>query len=532
MSGEPAFGKPMESPPVEDIIAALPRRIADLPERWAAETPDAPAVSDPDGSFTYRRFQETILAAGRALADHGVRGGDRVMVINENGLAVAALIFAIGRCEAWPVIVNGRLTAREIDAIRDHCTPRRILYTVAVSPEAAAHAGRHGAAPAAIGGLDGLAIGPLAETEPEPVHDDPTRQIAALVYTSGTTGAPKGVMLSHRAVLFTACGPGSQRPLGPGDYVYSALPVAHVFGLTSTFLRAIYGGAHVHLQPRFDAADILRALAEDGVTVFQGVPAMWAKLLEYADTHGIEIEVPDIKSTTIGGAIVDADLKVRVEEAFGLPLINGYGMTECASTISRSRPKDRGAIVTGGLPMPGVEVRVVDEQGTDLPRGGTGELWLRTPNIMNGYYRDQVATAEVLTPDGWFKTGDLGKQNEDGDLFIVDRKKELIIRSGFNVYPAEVEAVLNEHPAVTLSGVVGRTVAGNEEVIAYVQTAPGSAAAPQDILAFAAERLAPYKRPAELHILDALPAAATGKILKRTLREMARSKTREPGGVS
>jgi acyl-CoA synthetase (AMP-forming)/AMP-acid ligase II len=174
-----------------------------------------------------------------------------------------------------------------------------------------------------------------------------------------------------------------------------------------------------------------------------------------------------------------------------------------------------------GTVLPGVEIRVVDARGGDVPTGDPGELWVRGPNVMRGYYRNAELTARTITADGWLKTGDLARIESDGALFIIGRIKELIIRSGFNVYPAEVEAVLNAHPAVTQSAVVGRAVAGNEEVVAFVELAPGRTVTVEDIAQFASSRLAPYKRPAEIVILAALPASHTGKILKQRLRAMA-----------
>jgi acyl-CoA synthetase (AMP-forming)/AMP-acid ligase II len=223
-----------------------------------------------------------------------------------------------------------------------------------------------------------------------------------------------------------------------------------------------------------------------------------------------------------GGAPLDPVLKAAAEHALGQPLHNGYGLTETSPTLSSTRIEAPRSDLSVGPPVPGIEVRIVAPDGRALPRGEIGELHVRGPNVMLGYYRDPDLTADVIDRDGWFNTGDLARQSGDDCLFIVGRTKELIIRSGFNVYPVEVEGVLGQHPAVAQSAVVGRAVPGNEEVVAFVELRAGGAATPAELRAFAAERLAPYKVPAEIVVLPGLPASATGKVLKAKLRELAR----------
>jgi acyl-CoA synthetase (AMP-forming)/AMP-acid ligase II len=507
---------------LEAILAELPSFLIDLARRGAERWPTNTAMSEPGGaSITYGAFAPAAAAAAAHLSALGVRAGDRVMIVNENCIAAGVVFFATSALGAWPMLVNARLSPREIDAIAAHAEPRRLFFTAGVSAEAAAQAARFAATEIALAGVPGkLAVSPLREAAPEPVHGDPTRDVAALIYTSGTTGMPKGVMLSHRACLYVASSPGAQRRPAPDDRIYCALPIAHIFGLTSTWLRGLYGGAHVMLVPRFSAAHLADAL-EQGVTVFQGVPQMYAKLLEYARTSGRKLRAPALRVITTGGAPTEPDLKEAVEQAFGLRLVNGWGMTEFASTVSRSLPQHVGRDISAGPVLPGIELRIVDENGRDLPAGQAGELWLRGPNCMLGYYRNPEATRAVLTADGWYKTGDLGSVAPDGNLSIVDRIRDLIIVSGFNVYPAEVEAELAVHPAVTLAAVIGRRRQGNEEVIAFVQPAPAARVTERELAEFLEPRLAPYKRPARIVILDQLPAAPTGKILKTQLKAMA-----------
>ena len=375
-------------------------------------------------------------------------------------------------------------------------------------------------------GLGTLGVGPLnRDTVPEPVETDRSRQVAALLYTSGTTGNPKGVVLTHRNLLFSAKVVGAQRE--PTDKAYCVLPISHIVGYSNILIASLMAGATVQLVPRFDPAALVSAIVNDGITLIFGVPAMYQRLLEYKAVAGIE-ELPrgKLRRLAVAGAPLDVTLKSKIEAEFGLPLGNGYGITECApgiAVVHAETPRNDDAV---GSLIIGIEARLVGPRGRTVAPGEVGELHVRGPNIMRGYYRAPEATAAVIDADGWFNTGDLARF--DGDiLYIVGRTKELIIRSGFNVYPPEVEAVLNEHPAVVQSAVIGRPVPGNEEVVAYVQLLPGSIATPADLMAHAARLLAPYRRPFEIIVLDTLPAGSTGKILKHRLADAARDRAIE-----
>ncbi|PWC39192.1 long-chain fatty acid--CoA ligase [Azospirillum sp. TSO35-2] len=510
------------APDFAEMVAALPPRISHAALAWAERTPDAPALFDGRERWSYRRLAAAVGRAAGHLDRLGVRGGDRVMIVCENGLAAVTLILAASERDAWPVIVNARLSDREIDTIRDHCQPRRLFYTDAVSTDAAAHAARHGAEPLGDPELPAMAVGPLLAAEPEPVHTGNERQVGALIYTSGTTGKPKGVMLSHRGLLFVASVSGWMRGLSNNDRTYGVLPVSHVFGLASTCLGTLYAGGCLHTVPRFAPSAVWDALETDGVTVFQGVPAMYAKLVEHATVTGRAPVAPALRYLSSGGSVLDLDLKRAVERVFGLPLHNGYGLTECSPTVTQTRLDAPRADVSIGPALPLVELRFVDHAtGRDVADGEAGELWVRAPNVMLGYYREPALTAQVITDDGWLKTGDVARLEPDGCVAVVGRIREIVIRSGFNVYPEEVEGVLTSHPAVTLAAVVGHAVAGNEEVVAFVQFVPGRGATEEELKGWAAERLAPYKRPARIIAMDALPASPTGKLLKSGLRALA-----------
>jgi acyl-CoA synthetase (AMP-forming)/AMP-acid ligase II len=365
----------------------------------------------------------------------------------------------------------------------------------------------------------------------EPVAIDDASPVAALIYTSGTTGKPKGVMLTHRNLLFTAFTTARLRAMRDSDFAFQVVPVAHAFGLSSILISTLSAGAGIRLCRRFDPSRLADAL-EAEITVLQGVPALYAKLVEYLASSGRVLVAPKVRYISSGGAPLDLGWKRSVECCFGLKLNNGYGLTESASNVAATRigiPRDDESI---GIPSPGVTVRIVGNGGEDVPDGQVGEIWVSGPNIMKGYYRDEAATLAALTSDGWFRTGDLGYRAEDSHLFLVGRLKELIIRSGFNVYPVEVEAALNAHPDVVQSAVIGRKADGNEEVIGFVEIMPGSVLSVSALHAHLCERLAPYKRPQRLFIVERLPASPAGKILKAELIPLAERLMSGEGAVS
>jgi long-chain acyl-CoA synthetase len=502
-------------------LDTLPRRIHDLVERRAAAAPDALALIDHDGRcLTWHRFRGAVDVMEQHLREAGVRGGDRVLVVIENSVTAVAALMAASRIDAWAALVNARLAAREVARIRAHCEPRAIVFTTGASGEAARHAADVNVSLVEDDCVGAFAIAGHLPAAPEPVDESNAAQVAAMIYTSGTTGNPKGVMLTHRNVLFIAVVSGAARALGADDLVYAVLPLSHVFGLASTCLGTINAGGALRLVNRFDPAHLAEAL-HGGVTVFQGVPAMYARLLEHLDHRGEALVAPRLRYMSAGGAPLDLDWKRRIEARFGRTLNNGYGLTEASPTVAQTRiddPRDDDSI---GPALPGVEIRFVDPHGRDVPEGEVGECWVRGPNVMKGYYRDPGASAATITPDGWLRTGDLGRRAPDRNLFLVGRVKELIIRSGFNVYPPEVETALNAHPDVVQSAVVGRRVSGNEEVIAFVETMPGSAVDEAALKAFVRDRLAPYKRPQHILIMVRMPASATGKVQKHALTALA-----------
>jgi long-chain acyl-CoA synthetase len=505
------------------ILEGLPNRIHEVMDPHVAVTPDRVALVDDGAALTYRELDRAVSGTADALRTLGIRPGDRVMIVSENCIALACLLFAVFRLNAWAIVANPRLSPRELDQIRDHSGARRAFFTTDVSQEAAAHASRYGGRVQDVGPLFGIGVSPLNEnTSPEPVEADGAKQVAVLIYTSGTTGTPKGVMLTHRNLLFSAKTTAALRSMTPADVQYCVLPISHIVGI-SLLTMTLMTGAAVRLVAKYDPAALAGAMAEEGITILNGVPATFQRLLEYRRLAGIsKLNRGSLRLISVAGAPLDLDLKSRVEQELGLPLLNGYGITECSPGISGVRPEAPRTDQAVGTLLPGLEARITTRAGAVAANGEVGELHVRGPNVMRGYYRAPDLTAKAIDAEGWFNTGDLARFEGDC-LYIVGRTKEMIIRSGFNVYPAEIEAVLSTHDAVVQCAVVGRPVEGNEEVVAFVQLLKGSSATPQDLMAHVAPQLTSYKRPSEIIVLDALPATSTGKILKHKLAESLRS---------
>src|ERR1017187_7670668 len=471
----------------------LPEHICDVISPWVERSPNHPALVDTSGTWTYLQLASAISEARQWLADLGVRPGDRVMVVCENCRASVAILLALAALDAWSVLVSTRLSARELDEIRDHCGARRVIYLTNVSHQAREHAKRNGAGIQEAGCLGSLAVGALdSSVEPEAIDPEVSQHVASLIYTSGTTGLPKGVMLTHWNLLFVAAVSARIRSLTPDDRLYGVLPMSHAVGLSVVLLGSLLSGATLYLSSRFDPVAALATLEEQQLTVVLGAPGMFSLLADYAKLKGLKsLKFPALRIISSSGAPLQPTVKTQVESLFGMVLHNGYGVTECSPNIAQAKVGEHRTDTSVGRVLPGVEVQLVGPDRKPVAEGEVGELWVRGPNVMKGYYRAPEETAEAINPEGWFNTRDLARL-ENGYLFIVGRTTEFIVRFGMNVYPAEVEAVLNAHLAVVRSAVIGRLVEGTEggeEVVAFVQLAPSSSTSEAELAQYAAQHL-------------------------------------------
>jgi long-chain acyl-CoA synthetase len=463
---------------------------------------------------------ELHARAARLSRGLGAPPGERVVVCTTNSADVLVAYGALWRAGAVPVPVLPALTPPEL---RHVLVDSGAVAALASPPSLplVAEAARGLQVRVVVTGPERLPGADVALAELEAgadgrVVDRDGDDLAALLYTGGTTGRAKGVMLTHAGLDLTARARAQVFAASGARDLVLPLPLSHVFGLLNAVTRMhLPEPGFVVLQSRFHAAEWLRLVEGHRPQAGALVPSMLQLLLR-EDLEGTDLSC--LRYVTTGGA----PLPVAVREEFerrvgGVRVCDGYGCTEVTSTATMNPyPAPRAGSV--GLPLPGVALRVVDEQGRPLPPGVDGEVCLRSPGVMKGYWRDEAATAATVR-DGWLHTGDVGHVDEDGYLYVVDRLKDLVIRGGFNVYPRDVEDVLLEHPAVTAAAVVGRPdETYGEEVVAFVSLrAP---AATQELLDFAASRLASHKRPRELHVLDAVPLTSVGKTDRKALRRL------------
>ncbi len=495
------------------------QRIHDLFDRWLRDEPSRVFLHLPDKTLSFAQVGQLVDQVETEMRADGVLPGDRVLLVAENCPEHVALILACSRIGAWSCGVNARMAPAEAAAFLAKADPRITYFTTEVSPAAASHALRSQARPSVLKGLERSPVRTEALAEPQPLAD----QVAAIIFTSGTTGACKGVLMTHEGVLHFARVSAESRGLGPQDRAYAYLPMTHIFGLGTVLMASMYAGASLVMRAHFDPADLLDALAHHKVSQMQGPPTLFARLLAHMEQLGIpHPDAPDLKYVYTGAGPLDPVLKKRVEAAFCLPLHHGYGLSEYAGSIHLTRREEWREDTSAGYCVEGAELRIFDpESGLELPVGARGEIWLRGKGLMPGYFRDPEASAQVMREGGWYASGDLGELHPDGALFVVGRLKEMIIRSGFNVYPGEVEAALNAFAAVQRSAVVGRPADdGNEEIIAYVELRPGAHLDTDALRDHLREKLSPYKRPAQVRAIPALPETGTGKVLKRQLLEM------------
>jgi len=483
--------------------------------RAAAEHPDAIAVKLDDAAFNYALLDEAAARVATMLKSKGVEVGDRVGIMLPNVPYFPAVYYGALRAGAIVVPMNVLLKGREVGYYLSD-PDVKLLFAWHDFLDAAQQGAEDAADLEVISVKPGEIEGEIFAHEPdEDVAERAGDDTAVILYTSGTTGTPKGAELTHDNLRRNVAAAVDLFDLGEGDVVFGGLPLFHSFGQTCTMNAAICAGAAVTLLPRFDPAKALEILERDGCTVFEGVPTMYGALLHHPDRG--KHDYSELRVCASGGASMPVEVLRGFEEAFGCKVLEGYGLSETSPIASFNHPDRERKPGSIGTPLEGVEMRVVDEDGNELPGGEIGEIQIKGHNVMKGYWKNPDATADAIE-DGWFATGDLAKVDEDGYFFIVDRKKELIIRGGYNVYPREVEEVLYEHPAVREAAVVGipHDELG-EEVGAAVVLKEGESVGADELEAYVKENIASYKYPRRIWFVEDLPKGPTGKILKREI---------------
>jgi long-chain acyl-CoA synthetase len=487
--------------------------LADNLVRSVAVFPDRPAIRLDDTVLTYADLDERSARVAGLLAQHGVRPGDRVAIMLANVPEFAAIYYAVLRVGAVVVPMNPLLKEREVAYYLADAEARLIFSGQACAEEARAGAEQVGVTClVVVDRFEDLLMADPVYT----VVDRSESDTAVILYTSGTTGQAKGAQLTHANLTANvAVAAKDLFHLGQSDVIFGGLPLFHSFGQTCGLNAAISVGACLTLVARFTPEKALEVIARDQVTIFEGVPTMYVALLA-APREGCDLS--SLRLCVSGGAALPVDVLRGFEQAFGCMILEGYGLSETSPVASFNHPDRERKAGSIGTPIQGVEMRLIDDLGQDVPLFEVGEIAIRGHNVMNGYWRRETATAEAIV-DGWFRTGDLARMDEDGYFFIVDRKKEMIIRGGYNVYPREIEEVLYEHPAVVEAAVVGipDAVLG-EEVGAAVVLKPGAGETAEDIREYIKNEVAAYKYPRKVWLMEALPKGPTGKILKREIR--------------
>ncbi len=501
-----------------------PRDISKRFRRTAAERGGALCVHDDRDGLSYQALDRASDGIAAAAASAGIGDGDRVGLLCVNGAEFVIAYLGILKVGATVVPLNLMLNPREIAYILADSGARGLIH----------HQALDAAAEAALEGLPqvewrvrigetpdrrSLDFGALTRTlAPAPPELDPDRgdEVAAILYTSGTTGRPKGAMLTHRNLLSNCDSVAQALLFNEGDRVLVVLPMFHAFAATVGMLTPLMNGLALVPLARFEPKLVSRAIEEHGASVFLGVPSMYGTLLRLDDAavalwRGVRICVS-------GGAAMPVALMSAFEARFGVPVLEGDGPTEC-SPVTCVNPvhgvRKPGSV---GLPVPGVEMRILDEAGREVSDGSHGEVCVRGPNVMRGYFGLPDATRESFHGD-WFRTGDLGYRDEDGYYFLVDRIKDLIITNGMNVYPRVIEEVLYSHPSIAEAAVVGDPEPLHGEVpVAHVALKPDTTATPAEIRSWCRQNLGRHEIPRRVILHAALPRNAAGKILKRELR--------------
>ena len=494
----------------------LANNLIDTARSWG----DRPAIRLNDATLTYAELERAASAVAGDLRARGIRPGDRVGIVLPNVPAFPILFYGILASGAIAVPMNPLLKSREVAYYIDD-SGMSLVYGSLAANDVVSQAAQAAGIPAVLVGD----LGPAAQDLlGDPVDDPVARRAedtAVLLYTSGTTGNPKGAELTHANMSTNAATTvDTLIQTSPDDVILGCLPLFHVFGLTCGLNAAVRSGALLTLVPRFDAEVAIDVLERDGATVLEGVPTMYSAILNSPKADSADLS--KLRCCIVGGAPMPVEVLRAFEKQFGCEVYEGYGLSETAPIACFNQagtPRKAGTI---GVSVRGCELRLVSDNGDLVIDPDTpGEIEIRGENVMKGYWGRPEATEQAIV-DGWFRTGDIATRDADGYYTIVDRKKDVIIRGGYNVYPREVEEVLYEHPAVAEAAVIGiEDVHLGEQVGAAVALKDGAHAESSELVQFVRERLADYKYPRQIWFVPSLPKGPTGKILRRSVEPPA-----------
>jgi long-chain acyl-CoA synthetase len=487
--------------------------LASILTESAERDPEHLAIKLDDFELNYQILNEASARVAGLLKSKGIEPGDRVGIMLPNVPHFPVAFYGALRAGAVVVPMNVLLKPREVGFYLKDPEAKLVFawHDFAEAAETGASEAGAEVIPVKPGEFEQMLFEQDADHD---IADRSGDDTAVILYTSGTTGTPKGAELTHdnlngnvETILSTLI------EMKPDDVVLGALPFFHVFGLTCGLNSTIKAGGTLTLIPRFDPDHALEIIQRDKVTIFEGVPTMYVAML-----HSPKADSADASSLRLcvsGGSAMPGEVLRAFEEKFGCKILEGYGLSETSPVASFNHPDRERKVGSIGTPIAGVEMKVVDEDDNELPRGEVGEIVIKGPNVMKGYWRKPDETEKAIK-DGWFHTGDMAKVDEEGYFFIVDRKKEMILRGGYNVYPREIEEVLYEHPAVAEAAVVAvPDDKMGEEVGAAIVLKQGEDVSADDLRAFVKEQVASYKYPRKIWFVEELPKGPTGKILKR-----------------
>ena len=489
--------------------------LAQLLTETASKYGDRAALKLDDNVVSYEMLSEAATRVAGLLKERGLRPGDRVGIMLPNVPYFGAAYYGVLRAGGVVVPMNVLLKPREVAFYLGDSGAKQSFAWHEFAESAEEGASEAGAELIIVKPGEFERLLAEAPREPEDVERD-RADTAVILYTSGTTGTPKGAELTHSNMLENCRYGGTELVhVSEQDVILGALPLFHSFGQTCCLNTAVRAGACVTFIPRFEPGKALEIIQRDKVTLLDAVPTMYHAMLNHPERERYDVSC--LRTCVSGGSAMPVEVMRGFEEAFGCIVLEGYGLSESSPVASFNHPERERKPGSIGTPIHGVEMKVVDEKDQELPPGEVGEIAIRGHNVMKGYWNRPDATADVMG-NGWLHTGDLARTDEDGYFFIVDRKKEMIIRGGYNVYPREIEEVLYEHPAVLEASVIGvADDAMGEEVVAAVVLRPGKDVAEDEIRGFVKERVAAYKYPRRIWFVAELPKGSTGKILKREI---------------